>query len=195
MRKGHVFRDRDSEPHEIWRKSILVLLPFYISQAIELLEVVKESIVGLQRDMRILIKCHPDYKSEDVIEAFGKDQWPSGFNIFENGFQEALAEAAVIVSSNTSSMVEAAAKGIPVIFVGSQTSLKQNPLESLDLDIHTECFTSDELIRAVDKYVHPSATRADEFKKMGERVRDIFFTPVNENTMQPFLGKSQRQSH
>jgi hypothetical protein len=195
LRYGHIFRDRDPEPDEIGQKSILVLLPFYISQAIELLEVVKESLVGLRSEMRIVIKCHPDYKSQDIIEAFGKDQWPSRFNIFEGGFQEALAEAALIVSSNTSSMVEAAAKGIPVIFVGSQTALNHNPLENLGLDIHTECFTSDELIQAVDKYVHPSAADADDFKKMGRRVRDLFFTPINENTMESFLGKNQRQSH
>jgi hypothetical protein len=85
-------------------------------------------------------------------------------------------------------MVEAAAKGIPVIFVGSQTALKQNPLESLDLDIHTECFTSGELIKAVDKYVHSSAAGADDFRKMGKAVRDRFFTRTNEQTMNPFLG-------
>jgi surface carbohydrate biosynthesis protein (TIGR04326 family) len=194
LRYAHVFQDQGSNVRPVVRTAIVVILPFDMCEAIELLEVVKESLVGLQTDMRILIKCHPDYKTEDIIHAFGKDQWPSRFLIFEGNIEDTLEQAAVVISSYSSSMVEAAAKGVPVIFVGRQTALNLNPLENLNLDIYTECYTSDELIQAVDKYIHPSAADADDFKKMGQTVRDIFFTPINESTMQPFLGQNQRQS-
>ena len=84
-------------------------------------------------------------------------------------------------------MVEAAAKGIPVIFLGRQTVLNKNILSDLNMDIVTECFTTIELIEGINKYLDLPSAKISEYRNMGKKVRDLFFTPINEKTMEPFL--------
>ncbi len=189
LRYRHLFSD-DALTVSVFRqreKIILILLPFDISEAIEMLEIVKEGLDEIKDDIRILIKGHPDYDSKKVIDAFGRENWPPRYEIFNGNLSDALEHASVVISSNSSSMVEAAAKGIPVIFLGRQTVLNKNILSDLNMDIVTECFSSSELVPAIKKYIDVSSTYINEYRKMGEKVRDLFFTPINEKTMEPFL--------
>lgn len=166
------------------RKVILVLLPFDLDEAVELLEVLKEGMDSVNEDAIILIKGHPDYSSEDIIKAFGKSYWPSRFEICSQNLNEALEQASLVISSNSSSMVEAAAKGIPIVFIGRQTVFNQNILHSLKLDTVVECFNSNQVIKAINEYI---ALPSTDMIKNGIMVRNIFFKEINEETMLPFL--------
>lgn len=189
LRYSHVFNSEGMNEYDLNQKPqrILVLLPFSISEAIELLETFKEIHEQIKDDIQILIKGHPDYTSKELMEAFGECNWPNKFKIFNGNLSDALKSASVVISSNSSSMVEAAAKGIPVIFLGRQTALNYNTLANLNMEIITECFSTSELVEAVNKYLNVSLEEKMRYKEMGKKVRDIFFEPVNEKTLLPFL--------
>lgn len=170
------------------KQSILMLLSFNIAEAVELLEILKAGLNQIREDINILIKGHPDYDSKDLVRAFGVHNWPSRYEIFEGSLQDALNQVSLVISSGSSSMIEAASKGIPVIFLGRQTALNHNMLSNLKIDIVTECFSTIELVEAINKYLHLSSVKINEYKDMGKKVRELFFTPVNEKTMEPFLG-------
>ncbi len=195
LRYFHLFSDNstpDNGSHMDSQK-ILVLLPFSIDEAVELLNILKGILERIGFDVQIMIKGHPDYTSDALIHAFGEQHWPKRFKIFNGTLHDALNSASVVVSSNSSSMVEAAAKGIPVIFLGRQTTLNYNMLSNLNMDIVTECFSASELIKAIEMYLNLSPDEKIKYTEMGRKVRDKFFEPVNDKTLLPFLGDEEAE--
>lgn len=192
LRYAHVFYNESTANCTTAKKEriILVILPFNITEAVELLETMAGILNRIRVDFRILIKGHPDYRPEDMKSRFGEGYWPMRFEIFQGNIREGLDCASVVISSTSSSMVEAAARGIPVIFVGRQMVLNQNILQTIGIGLEfvSECLSDRELIEAIDKYIDLSVDKIEEYIKIGEKVRDLFFTPVNEQTMWPFLA-------
>jgi hypothetical protein len=190
LRYSHLFNGEDMMEHRVGEKkqTILVILPFDIPEAVEILEKLKNILNQINDDIVILIKGHPDYNLKDLISVFGEQAWPNRYKVFNSDMQEALSQTSIAISSNSSSMAEAVAKGIPVIFIGRQTVLNQNILSNLNMEIVTECFSTSELIEAINKYLNLSAEKIKEYKGIGKKVRDLLFTPMNEDTMLPFLG-------
>lgn len=187
LRYSHVFKEK-SEDFKRESDRILILLSFNIAEGVELLETLKEVLEQIRVDVPLLIKTHPDYKNGELIQAFGKDKWPKRFVVHKGNLPDALEHASMVIGSNSSSMVEAAAKGIPVIFLARQTALNQNILSNLNLDIITECFSPSELIEAIEKYLVIDYNEKTRYREMGRKVRSIFFTPVHEETLLPFIS-------
>ena len=188
LRYSHVFDEETTNFNSRQKiKSILVLLSFNIAEAVELLEILKAGLDQIGEDINILIKGHPDYDSKNLVRAFGVRNWPSRYEIFPGSLQDALRQVSLVLSSGSSSMIEAVSKGVPVIFLGRQTGLNHNMLSNLKMDIVTECYSTMELINAINKYLNLSSAKINEYKNMGKKIRELFFTPVNEKTMGPFL--------
>lgn len=189
LRCAYLFNDK--KPNLTFgekKQAILVLLSFNIFEAVELLEMLKEVLGQVRKGVRILIRGHPDYSPEDLVRLFGKEVWPTSFEIATDNLLEVLDQASLVISSSSSSMVEAVAKGIPVIFLGRQTVLNHNILANLNTELVTDCFSSSELILAINKYLNLSSNKILEYRKRGKDICDLFFTPVNAETLLPFLG-------
>jgi UDP-N-acetylglucosamine:LPS N-acetylglucosamine transferase len=172
---------------------VLVLLPHNIPESVEMLEILKMGLDCLQKKARLLIKCHPDYTSQDLKRAFGEQHWPGRFEFYQGTLVDAFKEAAVVISSNSGTIVEAAALGIPVIFVGRQTALNNNVLEDVETELIMECFTEKDLITAINKCLNLTSQEVEQYKALGEKILKLFFLPVTDDTMLPFLG--DRSNH
>ena len=188
LRYSYIFNDPNTlSGQKAGQKTIMVLLPFDLSEALEILETI-HSVLGLISDgVQISIKCHPDYSARDLIHMFGEKNWPDRFNIFEGALTDALKESSIVISSNSSSVIEAITRGVPAIFLGRQTVLSQNISKAINNDITSECFSDSELIAAVNKYLNISDYDLERYKDIGNKARGLFFSPINENTMAPFL--------
>lgn len=189
LRYSHVFNNEDVFVDDGGHKtrSILILLPFNINKAVELLTTLKVAFNEIESDIRILIKGHPDYELTTLIRTFGEKEWPTRFGIFKGELSHSLDNVSMVISASSSAMVETAIKGIPAIFVGGQTVLDQNILFDLDMDIVTECFSVSEVVAAINQYLEVSPDKALEYREAGKKLRDLYFKPVNEETMLPFL--------
>ena len=190
LRYAHVFNSEDTPDLNAERvtKSILIILPFNIAKAVELLEVIKSVLDQIPNDISILVKTHPDYDTDALVRAFNLHNWPDRFHNCSGSLSEVLNQSSVVISSTSSSMVEAVIKGIPAIFLGGQTLLDQNILFNQAVDIVTECFSAREVVVAIKKYLDSSPCKLSQYKEMGKTLRNIYFTPTNEETMFPFLG-------
>jgi len=193
LRYAHIFHG-ESHPQGIGltkpNPAILVLLPHDLDESVDMLETIRGLTIKLNEDIQILVKCHQCVPAGQLVQEFGKGVWPLRYTIYAGSLPEALNIATMVIASNTSAMVEAAARGIPVICLGGQTVLNQNYLEGLVTNLITECFTENELEAAVDRYLNASQAEQDAYCEEGRRIVKMFFTPVNEKTMQPFLGKN-----
>lgn len=188
LRYAHLFNIR--KPHLILAKDrqiILVLLSFSIMEALEVLDILNTILGQIREDVSILIKNHPDYSAEDLIRVFGRSRWPDRFEVFKDDLAEILDRVSMVIVSNSSSMMEAAAKGIPIIFLGRQTALNHNVLSDLKIDFVTECFSNSELLAGINKYLSLSAEKIYEYRKTGINLRNLFFEPVNTKTLSSFI--------
>jgi hypothetical protein len=63
-------------------------------------------------------------------------------------------------------------------------------LVGLVANLITECFTENELEAAVNRYLKSSPAAQEAYCREGKRIVKLFFTPVDEKTILPFLGKN-----
>lgn len=191
LRYSHLFdenRLRREKPGD--KPVILVLLPLYIAEAIEMLEnifLIKQK----QKDARVIIKCHPACSIDKIIAFFGKRNWPADFLAYEGSVADALDEAAIVIGANSSSMVEAASRGLPVIFISRQAALSSNLLSGVESENVSVCYSAPDLERALEKYLNLGALKRDEFRQLGRKIRDLYFRPVTEENLLPFLSLTE----
>ncbi|MGA9030629.1 MAG: hypothetical protein WB404_09405, partial [Methanoregula sp.] len=63
-----------------------------------------------------------------------------------------------------------------------------NPLSGITSPLFTVCYSSDEVLAALSKYLNLSDIERIEYRNLGKSIRDIFFLPVNDDTLSPFLA-------
>jgi len=168
-------------------KTILLLASFDLEETLELLSQIQGIMPHLGNGIRVLIKLHPDMKREAITRHYGRGEWPENVSIVTGNLSDTMHRASIVISKSSGSIVEAAAEGIPVIFLGNQTKLNFNPLAGIDLPGITECYTEGELEISIKKYLAASSEERDEFRVSGLYLRDLFFTEVNESTLSQFL--------
>jgi hypothetical protein len=168
--------------------TVLVLLPHDLQESAEMLEIISLGLSRMPKDVRWLIKCHPDYSPAELKEGFGGRNWPPRFEIYPGTLVDAFKGAAMVISSNSSAMVEAAAMGIPVIFLGRQTALNQNVLEDVKTNLIIKCFTTNEMVANVNRLLNITSVEFEQYKSLGEEIIRLFFSPITSKAMLPFLG-------
>jgi len=192
LRYSHIFNtksDTRNDSSQIRERTILLLSSFDIEETLELLSQIKKIMEKLSRDVRILIKFHPDIRKEHIVNKYGAGTWPQRLEIYEGNLSDAMKTASLVISKSSSSMVEAAALGIPVIFLMNQTKLNFNPFDRIDSPLISECFTTDELENSISRYLALTNDERNHLKKSGDYLRDLFFTEVNDATLSPFINK------
>jgi hypothetical protein len=190
LRYDHLFHasEGDAGPAPASR-TVLVLLPFDLAESVEMLEIFKAGLEALDPEVTILVKCHPDFTPGDLLQAFGKDNWPDRFRIFAGSLAAGLSQAAVVVSANSSAIIDAAVSGKPVLLVCRQTALNQRIAFSRQVELIKECYSTDELINAIKNYIVHTDKDLELYKKLGRETRELYFWPTTPLTMQPFLGR------
>lgn len=188
LRHSYIFTIDQSCMHkDEEKKVILVLLPQNLMESVEILDALSEVTSFVEKSSKIMIKHHPTCAPEQLKHACGKKTWNDKFEICSDTMLNALLKSDIIISSNSSSMVEAAVMGKPVIFLGQQTALNHNMLDDVEHGIVSRCFTSEELLQAVQRNLNLSESEKEEFKRIGEQLCERYFTPINDETLAPFL--------
>ena len=189
LRYAHIFEQYSSKgDQDPDRPIILVLLPFLIAESLELLSIVEPALEDFPGDAPVWIKCHPDYGPAALKRSFGPEPWPKRFIIFEGALPEALKRARVVISSASSAVVEALTRGIPVLTVGKQTALTVKFMGSEDISFLKECFTALDLAEGLKQVFGQQKQNSKQQREEGEKIRELFFTPVTPQTMLPYLG-------
>ena len=171
--------------------NILIALPILMKETVDMLHLVSESIGKSKiKNMNILLKPHPTVSAENIKLAFGVN-WPSLFKFVEGDFNNCVEKSNLLISNASSVCVEALAKGISVIVVGSQTGLTQNPIpETITEDIWTLCYTPEEMAMAIEFYAFRDDEKVKYHKMIGKKIRENYFEPVTRSSVYNFLQYS-----
>jgi hypothetical protein len=109
----------------------------------------------------------------------------------EADFEECLEGANLLISSMSSTCLEAMAKGIPVIVVGNRFGLTHNPIpEAVQGDLFRLCFTRKELADAIKTFHSRSQEEVRKQERIGIKIREEFFEPVTVEGVRHFLELS-----
>jgi len=189
LRYSHIFSNegflyRKSRPDHL---ALSILLPIDISEALELLGNLNAIIDRIEKKIKIVVKGHPSYRIEEVINQFGKRRWPSRFEIFEGSMKDILENTTVAIGSNSSSMIESIVRGIPVVLMNRQSVLNSNILENSKIEMLAVCYSKEEMAEAIKKFFLLSMDKINEFKKTGEQMRDMYFKPLSDDGLMAFL--------
>ena len=176
------------EAHKVSdKKIVLVVLPIAMKEGIEILKLVVSAVkIGKYDDIKFQIKSHPVLGVNKLKSKFGN--LPNNFEFIEGNFKDCVAKTTMVLGNASSTCMETLAIGIPVIIIGSQSGLTQNPIpENVNKDIWTICYTPEELSDAISHFLNISNEERDNLKKIGEEIRAMYFEPVTREGVRKFL--------
>lgn len=189
LRYDHLFKEQNgSQNVPTFKESIVVLLPSFIDEALEILDILLDAIKVDSNENKFLIKCHPDYGADvNIIDIFGRERWPKEFSIWDGNVSVLFEKAVLVVGSNSSSMVEAAVLGIPVIFIRRQCNLSMNPLVDIPFASFVSCDNGVQLAHAIKQYCTMSLEERNSLIQKGLLLLNQYFTKVDKYSMNAFL--------
>ncbi|MEO8035123.1 MAG: hypothetical protein ABI837_11880 [Acidobacteriota bacterium] len=161
------------------RRRILVTLPLPIDDALELLLKTIDALGGT--DLNVTVKPHPMMAFPAVMSAAGVKDLPGNFQLITGPMAKALEGCDVVVALSSSTVFETWCAGLPVVIVGRESAIDQNPMEWLS-DRPAVVYEVGEIRQAVETMLlqpgqTPTTTMLHEF-----------FNPVNDSTLGAFLG-------
>ncbi len=189
LRYSHLFAEKpDTQKFSDEKKAILVLLTFNVDESLEILDIMLDALHEIKGEEELLIKCHPDFTAEEIVAAFGREEWPAVFKVCEKNLTEAFATSSMVIASNSSSMVEAAVLGIPVIYIGRQCNLNLNPLAEVPSAIYSTCYDGPQVAEVISRYRSLSSEERSALIQEGKSLKEEFFTAVDDESLQGFLN-------
>ena len=94
-----------------------------------------------------------------------------------------------MLGNTSSTCVEALALGIPVIVIGSQSGLTQNPIpENVSHDFWRLCYTPEELLGGIEYFVGNKENISTSFRSNRGAIKKEFFEPIATEGVKKFLS-------
>lgn len=169
------------------KRIVLIALPIAIKESIEILKLVTSTVKkGKYDDIKFQIKSHPVLDVNKLKSEFGN--LPNNFEFIDGDFKDCLIKTTVMLGNASSTCLESLALGIPVVIIGSQSGITQNPIpENVDKNIWRICYIPEELSDAISHFLNISEEERDNLKKIGEEIRAMYFEPVTRESVRKFL--------
>jgi surface carbohydrate biosynthesis protein (TIGR04326 family) len=134
LRLEYLMRHRSSRPGGARArspKSVLVLLPLDLPDAVEVLMSVMQCAGMLHRlGATAMLRNHPMAKSKALLRACTIRDVPDGWRVVGGPLESQLREASIAVGLGTAALIDAAAYGVPTISLGRELTVGYNPLQS-----------------------------------------------------------------
>lgn len=170
--------------------NILVALPIGFDDSIDIIKTlysIREYFNS--KPFKILVKPHPTTSLEKLIKEVTNYWFPCLLWV-EGSFKENVLQSWLFISNTSSAIMEALAYGVPVIIIGSKTSITQNPIpRTVNNKIWRLIFTSDELVDTINYFANLSNIEKLKFKEIGNDIKLNYFKPVTRESVLEFFKK------
>jgi len=169
--------------------NILVALPIHRRESRNIIDVLAGTVQQshASSSLGVSIKPHPTWKAIDVERLLdGRDL---EYELAKTSFDDALAEADLVVSAASSVCVYAIAQGVPCVVVGIPGSLLENSIHrDADPRLWKACYTAQDLSQAIAYYSTLDADEKESLRQTAMAFRAIQFVPVTRDLVYEFLG-------
>ncbi len=169
------------------KKKILIALPMSLEDSSDIMkliiEVYDEKYV---QKLDFIIKPHPALDLSQLEKKFSK--WPKKIEYFKEDFFDILKKTDLLIGNNSSTCMESLACAVPVIIIGSQRGLTQNPIpNTISKEIWELCYTCDELMSSIKRLIDSNINRKTIIN-LSKQIREDYFEPVNKENVSKFLN-------
>ena len=107
---------------------ILVALPIALKESEEIIKLIIDALSIKERNnLCFNFKPHPALNIQNLKKKLGQE-WRENFSIITGDFIQRAKESCLMLGNTSSTCIEALALGIPVVIIGSQSGLTQNPI-------------------------------------------------------------------
>jgi len=165
--------------------AVLVVLSLDTSASTELLHKLLDAF-GNDEEIEFRIKPHPMMSEEEWRDLLGGRRLPSHMKRIGGAMGDWLKNASCAVVSASSSAMELALAGVPVILVGRETDFDMNPLHWFD-DLARPVYTAEQLRRRVMEVLDSRDSEREQFRNWSLKARAECLSPVNDETISAFL--------
>lgn len=186
FRNQNVWQKRKHYPKS-GQFTILVALPMDMNETISILKLLYKLPTKISNTkIKYLIKPHPSYGPQQITGFIPEGRL--NIDIKTGYFNDYLEKADLLISNASITSVESLAKGVPVIIIGNQNGIIQNPIPNeIPVNIWKLCFTPEEIQRAISHFINKSVESKELYAKTGELIRDRYFEPVTIKSVRSFL--------
>jgi len=177
FRFSHIFDTKDLRSKEL--PIILVALPMIMTESKNIIKSIVDIKESLKIKVKLIIKPHPSNTLENFLANVPEAK---NLEITDKNMSELLEICSVMISSASSSCVEAVSVGIPVAIYGNRYGVTLNPIpENVPNNIWEIFYTKSQLVLFVSKAIekkHRESIVEDLFHPMvKEGVRELFTLP------------------
>ena len=179
----------DSQQSDPQYTTVLVALSLLYEECVNSL---KACIDALRHDLpsrvRFWLKPHPcSIPLEKILKKAGVTL-PPEFKIISGDFPGWMEKADIIVGNESSTVLEALARGIPAIVIGHRSRVTMQTIpDAVPLGLWQLCFTPREVAEAIKYFINRDNKDLEKHKKIGNSVREQYFLPVSEKSTRKFL--------
>ncbi len=171
----------DNKIEEFKGKSILISLPISVRVANYLLKFCASSFL-LEYFENVVVNYHPALNIKLLKNT-------AQFAFTDKKFNEIIKKSGIVISNLSGVGMESLALGVPVIVINGGSSINQNPIPmNIERKIWDECDNQRDFKKIFQKlYIEKNR---NEQIKIAEVVREDYFEPVNEVSVNRFLDSS-----
>jgi hypothetical protein len=181
LRYSHVHKNIDIAHIYHKRECIIVLLPYELDHACEILSAVQ--ILAQWVHLPISIKPHHAFSLSYYENVFGNKM---EFSEYNETVSELYTHHPIIIGGTSSVSVETISCGIPTIFFMQKTTIALDPLPN-GAPHYYRCYTPEGLRSAIHEILQYTQDDLHEIEIASKQIRDEHFTPITPDTMKPFL--------
>ncbi len=187
FRFSGVWQDRLKNPDSN-HYTILVSLPLEEGWKDIIRIVVSVSNKPLPQKTRFLVKPHPSAKPIEPQLKTLNLALPDCAQFIHGEFNDVVELADLMISNTSSTGLEAMAKGVPVIIIGNQIGITQNPIpENLNTNMWRLCYSPEEVSEAIQFFSNSDHKDHSIQSEECAKIRELYFNPVNRETVRKFL--------
>ena len=169
-------------------KIVSLVLPYSKSISTYILLSLKKAIRNVTANgWNVRIKSHPSYMESDLTELINlikvNNMQSEYIEFTSEDLATLLPKSSAIITSASSSAVEAICLGIPVVSVGMPIGLDLNMLDYLPSPMWKIAYTDDEIDFGLNKWALKHPLPISERRKMGLRILEDTFEPNTKELM------------
>ncbi len=183
----------------VWQADSLQPDPNYTTVLVALSLLYEECVNSLQAcigaleydlppRVRFWLKPHPcSPPLEKIIQKAGLTL-PPEFKTVSGGFPEWVEKADIIVGNESSTVLEALARGLPAIVIGHRSRVTMHSIpDAVPLGIWQLCYTPRDVAAAIKYFINRDDNELKQHKKIAATIKEQYFVPVTEKRAREFL--------
>jgi len=190
FRNKKVWEERKSFP-DLNYFQIFIALPISLKDSADILNKlvrVKEKIDLEIKNVRYVVKPHPTYTITKIKTLFSNDL-PETILFNTGDFHRELEISNLLITNASTVALEALTKAIPVIIVGDQNGITQNPIpDSVTKIIWRICYTDERFINDIIDFYKKKDINQNVYNQLAKQIRTNYFEPINKDSVRNFLN-------